>query len=181
MKVDDRHVAWMRAMLDGRIDEVRRIGDELKAAGAVDPFIPYLHYAFFVAIRKLSGGEYTRSWVVTTVAALRSVLDGTPAVIDPVAAESEIFRALGDQSVPQFPDGDARMAAQIPLLRYAIDSLELSDAEVQDLLTQAQTMADLELAASEAKARADELQARYEESQARVEELEARLGYPASG
>lgn len=137
----------MRALINGRQEEGQRLGEELKASGAAGPLVPFLHYTFSLAIRQASGSSYTRSWVVQIVADLRAGIDGTPIVVDPVAAESEILRAFGDQSVPVFPDGDVRATAQATLLWYAVFGMKLDDDEITELLAEARTMTDRDLAA----------------------------------
>ena len=138
MKLDDRHVEWLRALIAGRQEDAQQLTDELFASGAAEPIYPLLHYAFVFAIRELFGDSYSHGRVIQLVAGLRAEFSGTPAgVVDPVAAESETLRALGDATVPLFPDADARAVAQAALLSYTVRDMELDDSQLDELLRQA--------------------------------------------
>jgi len=96
----------------GRQSDAQRLAGELFASGAAEPLYPLLHYTLAFAIREFFGGLYSHGQVIKLVAALRAEFSGTPAdLVDPVAAESEVLRALGDTSVPPFPNGNARYGA----------------------------------------------------------------------
>lgn len=134
----DRHAAWLRAMIDGHEEDGQRLTAELAKAGSLDPLIPLLNQAFSIAIRQAFGDEFTREQVIRVVAALRAVLSETPVTVDPVAAESEIRRVLGDpEPPPLFPDADARWVAQTALLGYVVRDLELDPDQIGDLISQA--------------------------------------------
>jgi hypothetical protein len=133
---DDRHVVLVRALIAGREKDAQRLADELRAAGALESFPPLLHYASAFAVRKAFGSTYTRGQVIQFVAGLRAMLSETPAQVDPVAAESEVLRALGDP-VPLFPDDDARGTAQAALLGYLVRDMELGDDQIDAILWQA--------------------------------------------
>lgn len=142
MRADDRHSAWLRAVITGQQEDAQRLAGEIFAAGAAEPVYPFLHCAFAAAIRQFFGGSYTRDRVIGLVAAVRAGLSGTPADgINPVAAESEILRALGDTNVPLFPDGDARAVAQAALFSYTVHAMALDDGQIGELLRQARQMA----------------------------------------
>lgn len=72
------------------------------------------------------------------MANVRSVLSlsNLPGTVDPVAAESEIRRALGD-TVSELPDPDARAAAQLTVLDYLVRDMKLTDDQIDDLLQDA--------------------------------------------
>jgi len=138
MNVDDRHVEWVRALITGRQEDAQRLAGELFAAGAAELLYLLLHYTFAFAIRQLFGDSYSRGQVIERVAALRAELSGTPAdLVDPVAAESELLRALGNMTIPLFPDGDARATAQAALLCHAIRDMELGNDQIDELLQRA--------------------------------------------
>ena len=135
MTIDDRHIEWMRVLVMGRQEDAQRLADELFASGAGDPLSTLVHYSFAFAIRNFFGDSYSYGRVIELVAALRAELSGTPAdLVDPVAAESEVLRALGDATVPQFPDGDARTTAQAALLCYAVRDMKLDYGHINELL-----------------------------------------------
>jgi hypothetical protein len=137
VKVDDRHVEWLRALIAGRQEDARHLTDELFASGAAEPIYPLLHYTFAFAIREALRGKPTYGDVIRVVAALRAQISRTPVMVDPVAAESEILRALGDSAVPLFPDGDQRAMAQTALLCYVVRDMGLDDSQIDELLRQA--------------------------------------------
>lgn len=137
MKADDRHAEWVRALIAGRQEDAQRLTGELFASGDADSLYPFLYYAFAFAIRRVLRGEPTYDDVIRVVAALRAGLTGTPVVVDPVAAESEILRALGDPSAQLFPDRDARATAEIALLCFSVHDMDLNGDQIDELLRQA--------------------------------------------
>lgn len=144
MEFDDRHVAWLRALLESRDEEMRRLAAELGEADELKPLIPLLHYAFSLALSKAFGETFTRSLVIEVVADLRAKLSETPISVNAVAAESEIRRALGDPELPPlFPDADARWVAQTALLGYLVHDMALDHGQIEDLVRQScQMVAD---------------------------------------
>jgi len=142
MTIDDRHVEWARALITGRQEDAQRLAGELFASGAGEPLYPLLHYTFAFAIRKLFGDSYSHGLVIELVAALRAGLSGTPADgVDPVAAESEILRALGDATAPVFPGPAARVVAQAAMLSYAVRDMDLGNDQIDELLQRARRAA----------------------------------------
>lgn len=138
MKVDDRHVEWAWALITGRPEDAQRLAGELFACGAGEQLYPLLHCTFALAIRKLFGDTYSYGLVIELVAALRADLSGTPTDgVDPVAAESEILRALGDVTTPVFPDPSARAVAQAAMLCYAVRDMGLDHDQIDELLQRA--------------------------------------------
>jgi hypothetical protein len=140
VKIDDRHVAWLRAQIGGRETSMRQITARLSAPDEMDPLAPLLHHAFVLAVRKAFGPQFTHGEVIRLVANVRTVLSEMPGLVDPVAAESEIRRALGEPT-PLFPDPNARAAAQLAVLDYLVHDLELGDDQTDSLLDQARQAA----------------------------------------
>lgn len=138
MEFDDRHVEWLRAMLENRDEEMRRLAANLAETDDLGPLVPLLHYAFVLAVRNAFGETFTRSMVIEVVADLRVRLSDTPVSVNAVAAESEIRRALGDPEMPPlYPDADARRVAQTALLGYLVHDFGLGGSQVNDLVHQA--------------------------------------------
>jgi hypothetical protein len=73
-------------------------------------------------------------------------------LVDPVAAESEIRRALGDPA-PLFPDAQARAVADLAVLDYLVRDMGLDDDGIFALLHEARDRADRDLADAEIPAR----------------------------
>jgi hypothetical protein len=148
VKVDDRCVAWVRTLIDGRVEEGQRLAEELDADGAADPLVPLLYYSFVFAMRRLfedtySTGTYTKGAVIRLVARVRARIAGKGVVLDPEAAESEILHALGDKEASRSPDGDARSLVHVALLKFAVQDADLDKAQVDELLARArQSVAD---------------------------------------
>jgi hypothetical protein len=136
MKLDDRHIAWLRAQLNGQEVAMREIMGELSEPGDVDPLSQLIYHAFVIAVRRVFGTQFTHGEVVRLVADERAALGDMHGLVDPVAAESEIRRALGERAV-SFPDPVARATAQLTTLDYLVRGMELSDAQVDELLCQA--------------------------------------------
>jgi hypothetical protein len=137
VEIDDRCVAWVRALIDGKADEGTRLADGLEADGAADPLVPLLYYSFAFAMRKLFTGTYTHAQVIKAVARARAQSAETSVKVDPIAAECEILHALGDTTVDKFPDPDARALAQAALLKFAVQDAGLDAPQIDELLNQA--------------------------------------------
>lgn len=135
MRTDDRHIAWVRAQIAGDQAAMHQLTNKLSEPGNLDPIAPLIYCAFVLAVRKAFGTQFTRGEVIRLAANVRSALalSGLPAVLDPVAAESEIRRALGD-AAPQFPDADACAAAHMAVLDYLVHDMELDDSQIGELL-----------------------------------------------
>lgn len=119
---------------------MRQIMGELSRPGDLDPLAPLLHRAFVLAVRKAFGPQFTHGEVIRLVANVRTVLSEMPSLVDPVAAESEIRRALGEPT-PLFPDPNAWAAAQLAVLDYLVHDMELGDDQVDSLLDRARQAA----------------------------------------
>lgn len=136
MTADGRHIAWLRAQIAGQEAAMRQVMNELARSGDTDPLALLINRAFVIAVRGAFGAEFSRGEVIRLVAGVRAQLSKDSGLVDPVAAESEIRRALGE-SAPLFPDPDARAAAQLAVLDYLVRDLGLSDDQVSSLLDQA--------------------------------------------
>lgn len=137
MEIDERCVAWVRALIDGKPEEGTRLAGELEADEAAEPLVPLLYYAFAFAIRKVFDDTYTHGAVIQLVARARAQISNPEVKVDPVAAECEVLHALGDTKVDKFPDPDARALAQATLLKFAVQDADLDVTQVDDLLLQA--------------------------------------------
>lgn len=124
---------------------MRRVAAELAAPHDMDPLAPFIHQAFVLAVRAAFGAEFTRSRVIHLVVEVRGMLSPRTNLIDPVVAESEICRALGDPA-PFSPDGKARTTAQMAVLDYLVRDMGLDDDEIFALLDQAREAADRTMA-----------------------------------
>lgn len=121
---------------------MRRVASELAGPHDMEPLAPLIYHGFVLAVRSAFGAEFSRSQVIRVVAAVRAMLSPRTDLVDPVAAESEIRRALGDSAVPFFPDAQARMTAQMAVLDYLVRDQGLDDDEIFAVLWQARRAAD---------------------------------------
>lgn len=147
MTVDDRCVAWVRTLIDGQVEEGKRLAEELAADGGDDALVPLLYYSFVFAVRELFGGTYPDDLavqvpvvqvpVVQVLARVRAQIADTGVVLDPEAAESEIRHALGDREASRSPDADARSLVHVVLLKFAVREAELDRDRVDGILAQA--------------------------------------------
>lgn len=136
MELGDQHVAWLHAQVRGDEPGMRQIMARFNGPGDLGPLAPLIYHAFVIAVRRAFGPQFTPGEVIRLVANVRTVLSELPDAVDPVAAESEIRRALGDP-VPFFPDSDARAAAQMTVLDYLVHDLDLDEKQLDILLGQA--------------------------------------------
>lgn len=141
MKVDDLHMVYLRAQLEGEEGVMRRALHQLNGADALDPLAALVYEAFVIAVRKWAGTQFTRAQVIQLVASVRSFFIEEPDLVDPVAAESEVLRALG-QAIRLFPDVAACGIARLTVLDFLVHELDLDEDEINNLLEQARDTAD---------------------------------------
>lgn len=134
--IDDMHMFLLRAHLDGDQDAVRRAHESLTGPHAMDALGALVHQAFVIAARRTFAPAYNRGQLIQYAASLRAALSERPELLDPVAAELELRRALGED-VPASPDTGARATAQLILLTALARDLELGDDATWDLLLRA--------------------------------------------
>jgi hypothetical protein len=106
-----------------------------------------VHTAFAIAARRKFAAGWTRAEVVRYVARVRALLSERPGLLDPRAAEDELFTALGGARRGAGFEAGAVAAARLFLLDALTASLDLDDAGIDDLLEQARDAANRMLAA----------------------------------
>ncbi len=141
MKVNDQHVVYLRAQMAGDAETMEYVTGQMTVPHAMDGLVPLVDEAFVLVVRKWFGPYYTHGQVIRLVAQVRGLLSEQHTLIDPVVAESEIRRALGE-SVPLFSDARVRTPAQMALSDFLVRDLELDEAEVWGLLRDARQAAD---------------------------------------
>jgi hypothetical protein len=146
MGVTSLEMAMVRAALRGQEEEAQRLFQEqLAATGEANGIAALVHAAFLVAAQRKFAPRYTRAEGIRYVAQVRAALSERPGLLDPLAAEDELFAALGGQ-VTGTHDIGAVALARLFLLMALIASLNLDDQEVGALLDQARELADQMLA-----------------------------------
>jgi hypothetical protein len=140
MTVSDLHMVYLRAQVAGEEAVMRRVLSEITEPRGMDGLLPLAYQAFVLTVRKKFGPRFTHAEVIRFVAHVRAILSERPELVDPVAAESEILRALG-QDVPASPDATARSAAHLAVLDVLVHDMDLEDEAVTGLLNQARRRA----------------------------------------
>lgn len=141
MRVDDLHMVYLRAQLAGDEEIMGDARRRLNAENTLDGIVPLVHESFVLVTRKWFGAGFTHGQVIRLVAQVRASLGDQSKLVDPVAAESEIRRALGE-NVPLFADTAVRTAAQMALLDFLVRDLNLDEAEIWGLLRDARDAAE---------------------------------------
>jgi hypothetical protein len=100
-----------------------------------------VHAAMVVAARRKFQSGWTVADVTGFVAGVRRLLSDQPDALDPLVAEHELRRALGEKPTSR-PSPRSRGRAQFILLNALVQSLDLNEAEVAALLTEARGIAD---------------------------------------
>lgn len=138
--VTDADVAILRASIEGRADEILASHSRhSRLNGSLGGFVPLTWAAFVLAARRQFAPMWSRSEVIQFVGMIRAVPGGQPDLLDPLAAETELRVALGED-LPPWPDPQARVAAEVMLLGALVAALELDDAGVDDLLGEARAL-----------------------------------------
>lgn len=136
MTVNDTNMFILRAHLGGEDAAVRRAYARITDPDAVGDLAELIFEAFLIAARREFFPTWNHAQVVSFVAQLRALLSGRPGILDPITAELELRRALGED-VAVTPDAGARATAQLILLDALIESLNLDDDAIWNLLLQA--------------------------------------------
>jgi hypothetical protein len=140
MPVTADQVAALRAYLSRDNDEADRLNRELVESGAAEGIAELVYAAFVIASRQKFPPGWSRGEVIRFVAQVRALLSERPDILDPLAAEHQLRRALGE-SVTDHSGEEARARAQVVLLDALIQSMALDDVELARLLGEAQEVA----------------------------------------
>ncbi|MBV9450733.1 MAG: hypothetical protein JO345_33065 [Streptosporangiaceae bacterium] len=136
MTVNDTHLFMLRAHLGGEDEAVRRTYARITDPIAMCGLAELVFQAFLIAARRKFSPTWNHAQVISFVARLRAALCERPELLDPITAELELCRALGED-VNASPDVGATATARLILLDALIESLNLDDEAIWDLLLQA--------------------------------------------
>lgn len=136
MTVNDLHMIALRAHLEGQEHAVQRAYEQLTGPHAMDGLAELVYAAFLIAARRKFSPTWNRAQVVLFVARLRALFSKEPELLDPLTAEYELRRVLGED-IPTSPDTGAGATARLILLDALIQSLNLDDKEIWSLLIEA--------------------------------------------
>ena len=136
MTVSDIHMLLLRAYLDGEDEVASKAREQLAGPNAMDGLAELVHAAFVVAAQRKFSPTWSSAQIIRFVAYVRSFLSDRLELLDPLAGELELRRALGEP-IPTPPVIGARAAALLILLDAMVQSLGLDDEAIWDLLHQA--------------------------------------------
>ena len=145
MAVTDQQVASLRAFLTARSEQdAERAGQmftRLARSGAAEGIGELIYATFVVAARRKFAPRRTLADDVRYVSHLRAGNAEDTNELDPTAAENQLRIALGEQIAPH-PSEEGRGTAQIILLLELTHDLRLTASELDELLSQARTLAE---------------------------------------
>ena len=141
MPVTDRQMVLLMAHLAGEEKVAQRVHTELVTSGTAEGFAELVYAAFVIAARRRFSPTWTRPDVIRFVAQARAPLSEQPDVLDPCAAEHQLRSALGEE-LTSYPPAKDRASAQLILLDALVQSANLADTELSELLDQARGLAD---------------------------------------
>lgn len=141
MPVTDRQMVLLMAHLAGKKKVAQRVRTELATSGTAEGFAELVYAAFVIAARRRFSPTWTHPDVIRFVTQVRALLSEHPDVLDPYAAEHQLRSALGEKLTSHPPAKD-RASAQVILLDALVQSADLADTELSDLLNQARGLAD---------------------------------------
>ncbi|HEY3956085.1 MAG TPA: hypothetical protein VGM53_22170 [Streptosporangiaceae bacterium] len=141
MPVTDEQVAWLRTYLAGESEVAQQLYDQLTGAADAAGLGALVYAAFVIAARQKFASGWARADLIKFIAQTRQSLGVRPDVFDPLVAENQLARALGEQS-PDSPDVKANARAQLVLLNALVVNADLEDEAVFSLLIRARKMAD---------------------------------------
>jgi hypothetical protein len=145
MPVTDHQMVLLMAYLAGEEEVAQRVRTELAASGTAEGFAELVYAAFVIAARRRFSPAWTRSGVIRFVAEVRALLSEQPDVLDPLAAEHQLRSALGEK-MTSYPAAEDRARAQVILLDALVQSADLDDAGLHELLDEARQLAGQMLA-----------------------------------
>ena len=140
MAVTDDQVSVLRGYLTLQM-ELARIA--CQPGGTTATGLEVLAHAALSVAAQRKFPRYTNADVIGYIAAIRSARsqDGTGDDIDPLAAETLLRRALG-QDIPVPDDVRTRIRTTFTLLALLASDLHLDPAGVEALLAEARSLAD---------------------------------------
>ena|ERR1022692_2329821 len=145
MAVTDEQVAALRAYLGAKsyaeADEAQQLMQRLGRPGAGNSIAALVYATFVTAARRRFSPTWTRAEIIRFVAGVRALLSERPDALDARAAEHQLRSALGEKQ-NSYPDDEARARSQVVLLDALIQSAELDDAGLAELLAEGRRLAD---------------------------------------
>jgi hypothetical protein len=141
MPVTDLEVATLRAQLAGRMDERKRLFQQLDWASEGLAYVRLVDAGFFEAVDRRFGKRVTVNDVIAYVADVRSRFDAAAEAVDPRAGEQLILEMLGHGSTDDLDDKVAFRTKSF-LLTAMIADEHLDDGALDEFMTQVRKIAD---------------------------------------
>ncbi|WP_412518521.1 hypothetical protein K8Z49_10890 [Actinomadura madurae] len=144
MPVTDEQVATLRAQLQGKLEEHRRLLRELDPAEANVGYSALIAAAFIEAAERRfirDGKVADKGEVVDFVAQVRETDDEMPDIIDPQIAESMILHLLGKGEMVEASE-DLKLGHQIVIIATLVSESQFTEAELDSFLADARSLAD---------------------------------------
>lgn len=144
MAITNEEVETLRALLEGRTDEHRRMLEQLDPEQANTSYAMLIGAGFLVAAERrfIRDGKYVPdSEVIDFVAAVRQVNEDTAKIIDPQVAERIILAALDKGEIDDI-DNDTVVGTEIFLLGAIISDEHLNTDELDAFLMETRALAD---------------------------------------
>jgi hypothetical protein len=144
MPVTDEQIATLRAQLQGKLEEHRRLLRELDPEEVNVGYSALIAAAFIEAAERRfirDGKSADKAEVVDFVAQLRETDDDMPDIIDPQIAESMILHLLGKGELIEAEEG-IKLGHQIVIIATLVGESHFTEAELDAFLADARSLAD---------------------------------------
>jgi pantoate kinase len=141
MAVTADQVATLRAHLAGDFDEYNRLWASLDRKAADTGYTALIAAAFFEAVDRRFAKSGAGADVIEFVGSVRARFDEGGDEIDPLAAETLIRAALGDDSGTELDD-DTVISTQITVLTALILDENLDNVDLDEFMEEARKLAD---------------------------------------
>jgi hypothetical protein len=133
-------MTFLRAYLTGDHTTVASFSGRLSLPALTPGLAELVYAAFVIGAHRKFAPDPTRAGVVRFVAHTRALLDRDREILDPLAAERELRRALGEDVSP-WPDVEVRARTQLVLLDALIQGMTLDRPAIAELLEEARAKA----------------------------------------
>jgi hypothetical protein len=144
MHVTDEQMATLRAQLQGKLEEHRRLLRQLDPQEANVGYAALIAAAFIEAAErrfKKDGRVADTSEVIDFVAKARESDDESPDVLNPQLAESMILHLLGKGTMAEATE-ETKLGHQIVLLAALVADEQFTEDELDAFLSSARSLAD---------------------------------------
>jgi hypothetical protein len=139
--ISTEQVTALRALLTKNFDEHHQVIAQIKQTGGLTGYYELVTAAFFEAVDRRFGAQYTLPDIVKYVAEVRTRLRDPDRGIDPNVAERLIRKALGEGTTRGI-DKDTLLRTESVLLAMLVMDEQFDDATLDAFLAEARALAD---------------------------------------